>query len=128
MTGLDDIIDIDTPPKKKKKGATKQAAVYFLIAALKVFTVNPYSRGSNNRINVVFHGGSVPFKSKEPVISLNQGGKALRVEWKLPKKLCTDLQATAQGILKDCAPFNGYGHTQDRMQQAGVHPVKKCYR
>jgi hypothetical protein len=90
--------------------------------------MNPYSTGSKNCIDVVFHNGGVPSKSKEPVISLDHGGKALRVEWKLPKKLFTDLQATAQGIPKDSVRFNGYGHTQDCMHQAGVHPIKKYYR
>jgi hypothetical protein len=90
--------------------------------------VNPNSRGSKNCINVVFQGGGVPSKSKEPVISLDQGGKALCVEWKLPEKLFTDLQAMAQGIPKDSARFNEYRHTQDRMHQARVHPIEKCYR
>jgi hypothetical protein len=85
------------------------------MTALEGFTVNPYSRGSKNCIDVVFHNGGVPSKSKEPVIYLDHGGKALRVKWKLPKKLFTDLQATA-------------GHTQDRMHQAGVHPIEKYYR
>jgi hypothetical protein len=81
--------------------------MYFSTTALKGYTMNPYSRGSKNRIDVVFQNGSVPSKSKEPVISLDHGGKALRAEWKLPEKLFTDLQATAQGIPKDSAHFNG---------------------
>ena len=79
--GLDDVIEIDTPPKKKKKGAAKRAAVYFLTAALKGFMVTPTSRGSKNCIDVVSQDSGVPCKLEEPVISLNHGGKALRVEW-----------------------------------------------
>jgi hypothetical protein len=125
----DNVIKVDTPPSKKAKHrAAARATTYFSTTALKGFTVNPYSRGSKNRIDVVFHNGGVPSKSKEPVISLNHGGKALCVELKLPKKLFTDLQATAQGIPKESARFNGYGHTQDRMHQARVHPIKKYYR
>ena len=125
----EDIIDLESPPpKKKKKGAAEKAAEYFSTTTLKGFTVNPYSRGSKNRFDVVFHDSGVPSKAEEPVITLDHGGKALRVEWKLPEKLFTDLQATAQGINDDSARFNGYGHTQDRMQRAGVHPVERFYR
>ena len=77
---------------------------------------------------MVFHDSGVPSKAEEPVITLDHGGKAPCVEWKLPEKLFTDLQATAQGINEDSARFNGYGHTQDRMQRAGVHPVERFYR
>ncbi len=101
---------------------------YFSTKTPKGFTVNPYSRGSKNHINVVFHNNGVPSKMEEPVVSLDHGGYALRVEWKLPENLFTDLQATAQGIPKDSAQFNGCGHTQDHMQQVGVHPVKRFYR
>jgi hypothetical protein len=130
----DDVVKVDTPPSKKAKHcAAIRVTTYFSMMALKGFTVNPYSRGSKNCINVVFHNGGVPSKSEEPVISLNHGGKALRVKWKrvkwkLPKMLFTDLQATAQRIPKDSARFNGYGHTQDCMHQARVHPIEKYYR
>ena len=98
----EDVIDLDSPPpKKKKKGAAEMAAEYFSTTTLKGFTVNPYSRGSKNRIDVVFHDSGVPSKAEEPVITLDHGGKALCVEWKLPEKLFTDLQATAQGIDED---------------------------
>ncbi len=56
------------------------AAEYFLTTTLKGYTVNPYSRGSKNRIDVVFHDSGVPSKAEEPVITLDHGGKALRVE------------------------------------------------
>ena len=128
----EDIIHIDTPPKKKKKkkkkkGAAKRAAEHFSTTTLKGYKINPDSRGSKNRIDVVFHDSGVPFKSEESIISLDHGGKALRVKWKLPEKLFTHLQATAQGIPKDSALFNGYGHTQDRMQQVGDNSVEKFY-
>jgi hypothetical protein len=125
----DNDIEVGTPlSKKAKQRAATRAAAYFSTTALKGYTVNPYSRGSKNRIDVVFHDGSVPSKSKELVISLDHRGKALCVEWMLPEKLFMDLQATAQGMLKDSAHFNGYGHTQDHMHQAGVHSVEKCYQ
>jgi hypothetical protein len=126
----EDVINLDNPPpkKKKKKGVAKKAAEYFSTTTLKGFTVNPYSRGSKNRIDMVFHDSGVPSKAEDPVITLDHGGKALCVEWKLPEKLFTNLQATAQGINEDSARFNGYGHTQDCMQRAGMHPVERFYR
>ena len=85
MTG-DDPIDVDppSPPPKKQKDATKRASMYFLTTCKKGYTVNPWSKGAKNYIDMVFHSGGVPVKSKEPNITLNEGGKALRVEWKLP--------------------------------------------
>ncbi len=62
--------------------------------SLKGYTVNPYSKGSKNMINVVFHKGGVPPKSRKPVMLLNLGGEALRVEWKAAKSLYSDKQAT----------------------------------
>jgi hypothetical protein len=59
------------------------------------YTINPWSRGSKNYINMVFHDGGVPAKSKEPTITLDKGGKALRVQWKLPEKIFISMQATA---------------------------------
>jgi hypothetical protein len=91
-------------------------------------TVNPWSRGSKNFIDVVFHDGGVPAKSKEPNITLDEGGTALWVEWKLPKKLFTAMQASAQSIPVDSAQYNGYCNTQDQMKAAGVHPVEGYYR
>ena len=113
----EDIIDLNTPPpktKKKKKGIAGWAVEYFSTKTLKGFTVNPYSGGSKNLINVVFHNSGVPSKGEEPVVFLDHGGYAFHVEWKLPEKLFTDLQATAQGIPKDSACFNGYGHSNIR--------------
>ncbi len=59
---------------------------------------------------------------------LDQGGKALKVEWKLSKHLFTDKQAMAQAIPKDSTWYNGYADTPDRIHQAGVIPIDKFYR
>ena len=124
-----DPIDVDTPPPpKKQKDAAKRAEMYFSTTCKKGYTVNPWSKGTKNYIDVVFHNGGVPDSSEEPNITLDEGGKALRVEWKLPEKLFTAMQATAQSIPVDSARYNGYCNTQDQMKAAGVHPVKKCYR
>jgi hypothetical protein len=66
--------------------------------------------------------------SMEPNITLDEGGVALRVEWKLPEKLFTATQATAQSIPVDSAWYNGYCNTQDQMKAARVHPIEGCYR
>jgi hypothetical protein len=61
-------------------------------------------------------------------MSLDQGGKALKVKWKLSKHLFTDEQAMAQMIPKDSVQYNGYVDTLDRIHQAGVTPTDKFYQ
>ncbi len=117
MTGKEKI-NIDTPPKKKQRAA-HQAAAYFLTTTLKGYMVNPYSKGSKNMINVVFHKGGVPPKSRKPVMSLDLGGKALRVKWKVVKSLYSDKQATCQGIQVDSACYHGYADTMDHVPIRG---------
>jgi hypothetical protein len=85
----EDVININTPPRKKQCAANR-AAAYFLTKTLKGYMVNHYSKGSKNCIAVVFHKGGVPSKRAQPVMSLDQGGKALKVEWKLSERLFTD--------------------------------------
>jgi hypothetical protein len=105
MTG-EDVINIDTPPRKKQRAANRTAA-YFLTKTLKGYTVNHYSKGSKNCIDVVFREGGVPSERAQPMMSLDQGGKALRVKWKLSECLFTDEQATEQSIPKDSARYTG---------------------
>jgi hypothetical protein len=90
--------------------------------------VNPYSKGSKNMIDVVFHEGGVPPESGKPVMSLDLGGKALRVKWKASECLYSDKQATAQGITVDTAHYTGYGVTMDSMHQAGVTAIDGYHR
>ena len=61
----EEVIDIDTPPKKKKHAAN-WAAAYFLTKTLKGYMVYQYSEGSKNRIDVVFHKGGIPSKRTHP--------------------------------------------------------------
>jgi hypothetical protein len=123
----EEVIDIDTPSKKKQHAANR-AAAYFSTKTPKGYMVNHYSKGSKNCIDVVFHKGGIPSKRTHPVMSLDQGGKALKVEWKLSKRLFMDKQATAQAIPKDSARQNGYTDTPDRIHQAGVMPINKFYQ
>ncbi len=118
-----------TPPPKKKQHAANRAAAYFSTKTLKGYTVNHYSKGSKNCINVVFHEGGIPSKRAQPVMSLDQGGKALNIEWKLSKRLFMDKQATVQMIPNDSVRYNGYADTLDCIHQAGVTPInKKLYQ
>jgi hypothetical protein len=89
---------------------------------LKGYTVNPYSKGSKSKIDVVFHNGGVPSKSAEPVIKLDLRGKALRIKWKASEHLYSIKQATAQGIAKDLPHFTGYADKMDKMHKARVMP------
>ena len=73
-------IDVDTPPPKKQKDVAKRAEMYFSTTCKKGYTVNPWSKGTKNYIGVVFHDGGVLDSSEEPNITLDEGGKALRVE------------------------------------------------
>ncbi len=123
----EEVINIGTPPKKKQHAADR-AAAYFLTKTLKGYMVNHYSKGSKNCIDVVFHEGGIPSKRAQPMMSLDQGGKALKVEWKLSERFFTDEQGMAQAIPKDSAWYNGYADTLDRIHQAGVFPVDKYYQ
>ncbi len=123
----EEVIDIDTPPKKKQH-ATDQAAAYFLTNTLKGYRVYHYSKGSKNCIDVVFHEGGIPSERTHPMMSLDQGGKALKVKWKLSKRLFMDKQATAQAIPKDSAWYNRYADAPDHIHQAGVMPIDKFYQ
>ena len=68
---------VDTLPPKKNKDAANRASKYFSTTCKKGYTVNPWSRGSKNFIDVVFHHGGVLAKSEEPNITLDEGGMAL---------------------------------------------------
>jgi hypothetical protein len=90
--------------------------------------VNQYSKGSKNCIDMVFHEGCMPAKSPQPMISLDQGGKALQVKWKLSECLFTDKQAMAQSIPKDSTQYTGYADALDSIHQARVTPINKYYQ
>ncbi len=122
----EDVTNIDNPPRKKQRAAD-QAGAYSSTKTLKGYTVNQYSKGSKNRINVVFLEGGVPSERAQPVMSLDQGGKALQVKWKLSESLFTDEQVMEQLIPKDSARYTGYADTLDRIHQAGVAPINKFY-
>jgi hypothetical protein len=61
------------------------------------YTVNPYPHRSKNKIDIVLHEGGMQSKDAQPQVSLLLGGKTLSVQWKMPEKLFSDLQA---GVLR----------------------------
>jgi hypothetical protein len=124
----DEPFDVDTPPPPRSTRLCQLGVEVLLNDQQEGIHRQPLVKGAKNYIDVVFHNGGVPAKSKEPNITLDERGKALRVEWKLPEKLYTPMQATAQLIPVDSARYSGYCNTQDQMKAAGVHPVEGCYR
>ena len=103
--------------------------MYVSMICKKGYIVNLWSKGAKNYIDVVYHNGGVPAKSEEPNITLNKEGGALCVEWKLPKKLFTAMQATAQSILVNSARYNGYCNTHEGRRGAPHQealPISYC--
>jgi hypothetical protein len=90
----EEIIDLDTPPRKKPRAA----AARYSIEKRGCYTVNPYAHRSKNKIDVVLHEGGVPSKDAQPQVTLLLGGKTLSVQWKTSEKLFSELQASAQGF------------------------------
>jgi hypothetical protein len=123
----EDVIDIAPLPRKKQHNVD-QVGSYFLTTTLKGYTVNPYSKGSKNMIDVMFHEGRVPPESGKPVMLLNLRGKALQVEWKAAKSLYSDEQVAPQGIQVDSMRYMGYADTMDCMHQAGVTAIASYHR
>jgi hypothetical protein len=124
----EEVIDIDTPQRRSSVLPTGPLHTSRPRPSRGTWsTITP--RGvSKNCINVVFHEGGIPSKRTHLVMSLDQGGKALKVEWKLSKHLFTDKQAMAQAIPKDSAWYNGCADTLDCKHQARVMPIGKFYQ
>jgi hypothetical protein len=87
-TGME-AIDLDTPPRKKPRATA--TASHYSINTMQGFTVNPYAKGSKNKINIILHKGSVPLNDAQPHVTLLPGGMMLSIQWKAPKKLYTEL-------------------------------------
>jgi hypothetical protein len=117
----EDVNNINSPlNKKKKQCGANQAASYYSTTTLKGYTINPHSKGSKFRIDVVFHKGGMPPKFAEPMMMLDLGGKALCVKWKASERLYFNEQATSQGIPMDSVRYTGYTDPMECMHQAGV--------
>jgi hypothetical protein len=101
----EEVININTHPEEEA-ACHQPGRTYFSTKTLKGYRDNHYSKGSKNCINVVFHKGGIPSKKAQPIMYLDQGVKALKVEWKLSEHLFTDKQAKAQAIPKDSMWYN----------------------
>jgi hypothetical protein len=115
-------IDLNTPPRKKPR-ATATALRYF-VDTRQGFTVNPDAKGLKNKIDIVLHEGGVPPDDAQPHVTLLPGGMMLSIQWKAPKKLYTELQATTQKIRRDSSHFMGYSDTMQLMRNNGVTAVE----
>jgi hypothetical protein len=119
-------INLDTPPRKKPHATP--TALRYSVNMTRGFTINPYAKGSKNKINIVLHEGSVPPDDAKPHVTLLPGGTTLSIQWKAPKKLYTKLQATAQKIRRDSSHFMGYSDTMQLMRNNGVAAMEGYHR
>jgi hypothetical protein len=97
-TGME-AIDLNTPLRKKPH--TTATALRYSIHMKCRFTVNPYAKGLKNKIDIILHEGGVSPNDAQPHVTLLPGGKTLSIQWKVPEKLYTKLQATVQKIRRD---------------------------
>jgi hypothetical protein len=109
----EETIDLETPPRKKPR----TAAARYSIEKRGCYTVNPYPHRSKNKIDVVLHEGGVQSKDAQPQVSLLLGGKTLSVQWKMPEKLFSDLQA---GVLRHHTRDEEGGSRRHRMILQGT--------
>jgi hypothetical protein len=124
-TGME-AIDLNTPPRKKPH--TTATALRCSVDMTRGLTINPYAKGSKNKINIILHKGGVPPDDAQPHVTLLPGGMMLSIQWKAPKKLSTKLQATAQKIMRDSSHFMGYSNTMQLMRKNGVTAMEGYHR
>jgi hypothetical protein len=94
----------------------------------KGFTVNPYSKGSKSRVDIVVHDSGVPSDDRKPNIKLDVGGRSVEFEWKLPESHFTDEQAEVQAIERNSSRYSAYHDTMDLMHKAGAKAVDGFFR
>jgi hypothetical protein len=124
-TGME-AIDLGTPPRKKQHASA--TALCYSVDSTHGFTVNPYAKGSKNKIYIILHKGSVPPDDAQPHVTLLPGEMMLSIQWKAPKKLYTKLQATTQEIRRDSSHFMGYSNTMQLMRKNGVTAMEGYHK
>jgi hypothetical protein len=124
-TGMD-AININTPLRKKPHATT--TASRYSINIMCRLTINPYTKGSKNKVDIIPHEGSVPPNNAQPHVTLLSGGMTLSIQWKAPEKLYTKQQATTQKIRRESAHFMGYSNTMQLMRNNGVTPMEGYHR
>jgi len=93
-TGEDTII-IDGSNKKQ---CSSSSAPLWSLTQTKGFTINPYSKGSKNKVDIVVHNSGVPTEHCQPTIKLALGGKSVEIELKLPESHFTNEQAESKPL------------------------------
>ena len=126
----DDVIDVDLSSDKKQRAGTSKpsSAPRWSLNQTKGFTVNPYSKGSKSRVDIVVHDSGVPSDDRKPNIKLDVGGRSVEFEWKLPESHFTDEQAEVQAIERNSSRYSAYHDTMDLMHKAGAKAVDGFFR
>ena len=124
-TGEDDHIIIDGSNKKQRSSSS---APLWSLTQTKGFTLNPYSKGSKNKVDIVVHNSGVPTEHCQPTFKLALGGKSVEIEWKLPESHFTDEQAEVQAIDPNSARYNAYADTMDKLYRSGNQAVDGFFR
>ena len=123
----DDVFDVDASDKKQRASKPSSAPRWSLNQT-KGFTVNPYSKGSKSRVDIVVHDSGVPADDRKPNIKLDVGGRSVEFEWKLPESHFTDEQAEVQAIDPNSARYNAYADTMDKLYRSGNQAVDGFFR
>jgi len=123
----DDVFDVDASDKKQRASKPSSAPRWSLNQT-KGFTVNPYSKGSKSRVDIVVHDSGVPADDRKPNIKLDVGGRSVEFEWKLPESHFSDEQAEVQAIDRNSSRYSAYEDTMDKMHKAGTKAVDGFFR
>jgi len=121
----EDHIIIDGSNKKQRSSLS---APLWSLTQTKGFTVNPYSKGSKNKVDIVVHNSGVPTQHCQPTIKLALGEKSIEIEWKLSELHFTDKQAEVQAIDPNSARYNVYADTMDKMYRSGNQAADGFFR
>ncbi len=76
-------IELDTPLRKKPHATA--TALRYSINAMCGFTINPYAKGSKNKIHILLHEGGVSPNEVHPHVTLLTGGMTLSIQWMAPE-------------------------------------------
>ena len=120
----EDLIVIDAD----EKHCSSLSAPRWSLNQTKGFTVNPYSKGSKSRVDIVVHDSGVPSDDRKPNIKLDVGGRSVEFEWKLLESHFSDEQAEVQAIDRNSSRYSAYEDTMDKMHKAGTKAVDGFFR
>ena len=119
------ILEVDTPPTKKQR---HKLPMRFSVDVLCGYTINPYTQGLKNKLDIVLHKGSMSPKDAQPQVTLLPGGRMVSVQWKSDERLFSHLLASVQKIKPDTSRYIAYSDTMQLMVNAGVRAVDRYHR